>query len=100
MLNGTALHHTSVFSSVMCVYCMYVCIYIPSLCPYQDMRKSTLCGICSHSRHSRSVLAGRGLASGRRAPRSLPIQAYLSTHTHTQLIPPWIQTSNFLITST
>ena len=63
------------------------CYYVQSMCLYQDMRKSMLCGIWSRSRHSRSVLAGRGLASNRRAPRSLPIQAYLSpytqTHTHT-----------------
>lgn len=76
------LLHTAGF---ICMCCMGVYISIvPSLCTYQDMRRSTLCGICSHSHHSRSALAGRGLVSHTQAPRSLPIQAYLSnTHTHT-----------------
>lgn len=39
--------------------------------------------ICSDSRHSRSVLAGRGLASSRQAPHSLPTQAYLLKHIFT-----------------
>lgn len=52
---------------------------------YQDTWKSRLCGICSHSHRSRSVLAGRGLASSRQAPHCPPTQVYLvHTHGHTR----------------
>lgn len=63
---------------------IYVCVCSCSrFKDYQDTWKSRLCGICSHSHRSRSVLAGTGLASSRQAPHCPPTQVYL-VHTHTQ----------------
>lgn len=61
-------------------------LFMPEICTwfmdYRDTWKSRLCGICSRSHRSKSVLAGRGLASSRQAPHCPPTQAYLATCTH------------------